>query len=151
MRVMAEASKSMTLHVTDFPSSVSDRNQAGQRILLTERQLRAGEQAPSDLRISLDNIPTEGPAKWIATAIAAATVLLGLFVAFEQQKTRSKKHLPDHDAERARTRLVAEIAELDKARAEGDVGPKAYDRIRAALIDALARLMGPSEPQTGRP
>jgi hypothetical protein len=146
MRVMAEASKGMTLHVADFPTSVSDRNPAGQRILLTERQLRAGEAPPSELRMTLDNIPTEGSAKWIATAIAAATVLLGIFIAFEQEKNRSKRNLPDHEAERARTRLVAEIAELDKARATGDVGPKAYERIHAALIDALAHLMGSAEP-----
>jgi hypothetical protein len=150
MRVMAEASKGMTLHVNDFPSSVSDRNPAGQRILLTERQLRAGEQPSSELRMTLDNIPTEGSAKWIATAIAAATVLLGLFIAFDQEKAKagSMRRVGNQDAERARTRLVAEIAELDKARAAGEVGPKAYDRIRAALIDAIAHLMTSAEPNT---
>jgi hypothetical protein len=143
MRVMAEASKGMTLQVADFPASISDRNQSGQRILLTERQMRAGETPPSQVRISLDNIPTEGSARWIATAIAAATILLGLYLALDPSKTSSKdtKRHDDRDAERARNRLVAEIAELDKARASGEVGPKAYDRIRGALIDALARLM----------
>jgi hypothetical protein len=145
MRVMAEASKSMTLAVRDFPASVSDRNQAGQRILLTERQSRAGEAPPSDLRIALENIPTEGSAKWIATVVAAATVLLGLYLAFEQAKTKpGPTRVADDEAERARARLVTEIAELDRARASGDVGPKAYDRIRAALVDALARLMAPA-------
>jgi hypothetical protein len=143
MRVMAEASKSMTLQVRDFPTSISDRNQTGQRILLTERQFRAGEMPPSDLRITLDNIPTEGAAKWVATSIAAATIVLGIYLALEQEKAKSggKKRVADHDAERARSRLVTEIAELDKAHASGDVGPKAYERIRSALIDALARLM----------
>src|SRR6185436_11814323 len=60
MRVMAEASKGMTLQVAEFPNAVSDRNNAGQRILVTERQLRAGEAPPSNLRVTLDNIPTEG-------------------------------------------------------------------------------------------
>jgi hypothetical protein len=143
MRVMAEASKGMTLQVRDFPSSISDRNQAGQRILLTERQARSGEAPVSDVRIALENIPTEGPAKWIATVIAASTVAFGLYLALEQEKKKSagKKALADQDAERARSRLVTEIAELDKARASGEVGPKAYDRIRGALVDALARLM----------
>jgi hypothetical protein len=143
MRVMAEASKGMTLQVRDFPASISDRNQTGQRILLTERQARAGESPPTDLRVSLENIPTEGAAKWIATVIAACTILVGAYLAFEQEKTKSgdSKRLTEQDAERARSRLVGEIAELDKARAAGEVGPKAYDRIRAALVDALARLM----------
>jgi hypothetical protein len=148
MRVMAEASKGMTLHVTDFPPSVTDRNQSGQRILLTERQLRAGEAPPSRLRMALDNIPIEGPAKWVATAIATATVLFGIYLAFEQEKGKPKaqRRLTDYDADRARARLVAEIAELDKARAAGELGPKAYERIRSVLVDALARLM--ASPQT---
>jgi hypothetical protein len=143
MRVMAEASKGMTLQVQDFPASISDRNQTGQRILLTERQARAGESPPSEVRISLENIPTEGAAKWVATVIAASTILLGLYLAFDKEKTKStgRQRIGDQDAERARSRLVTEIAELDKARAAGEVGPKAYDRIRAALVDALARLM----------
>jgi hypothetical protein len=145
MRVMAEASKTMTLQVADFPSSVTDRNQSGQRILVTERQLRAGETPPSNVRMTLDNIPIEGSARWVTTAIAAATVALGFYLAFEQEKSAGKKKLAGHDAERARHRLVAEIAELDKARASGDLGPKAYERIRTVLVDALARLMGQTE------
>jgi hypothetical protein len=147
MRVMAEASKGMTLQVADFPSAISDRNQTGQRILLTERQIRAGESPPSQLRVTLDNIPTEGSAKWVTTGLATATVLLGIVLALEQTKSKPKgqKQLADEDAERARSRLVTEIAQLDKARAAGDVGPKAYDRIRSVLIDALARLMATPE------
>lgn len=147
LRVMAEASKGMTLHVTDLPEAVSERNQGGQRILLTERQLRAGEQPLSRLRIVLDNIPTEGSAKWVATAIAAATMAFGLYAAFEQEKHRTKteRRTDDQEAERARKRLVTEIAALDQARQAGEVGPKAYDRIRAVLIDALARLMAPGK------
>ena len=148
MRVMAEASKGMTLQVADFPSSISDRNQSGQRILLTERQLRAGEAPPSQLRVTLDNIPTEGPAKWVTTGVAAGTVFFGIYLALSQAKTKSKGAMRpvDQDAERARSRLVAEIALLEKAHAAGEVGPKAYDRIRVVLLDALARLMGTPEP-----
>jgi hypothetical protein len=148
-RVIAEASKSMTLRVADFPSAVSDRNQKGQRVLLTERQLRAGEQPLSQVRIFLDNIPTEGSAKWITVGIATATIAFGLYLAFEQEKekgkSKSKTHLPEQDSERARARLVAEIAALDRASKAGEVGPKAYTRIRAALVDSLARLMGMSD------
>src|SRR6185369_6818801 len=97
----------------------------------------------SDLRITLDNIPTEGAAKWVATSITAVTIVLGIYLALDKEKAKSggKKRLADQDAERARSRLVTEIAELDKTHASGDVGPKAYERIRSALIDALARLM----------
>jgi hypothetical protein len=150
MRVIAEASKEMTLRATDFPSAVPDRNQKGQRVLVTEHQLRQGEQPLTRLHITLDNIPTEGPARWITVVISLFTMAIGLYVAFDQEKrkthqgklaAKSKQPRQNQEAERARARLVAEIAALDKAYAAGEVGPKAYARIREALIDSLARII----------
>ncbi len=143
MRVIAEASKAMTLRVNDFPGATSDRNQKGQRVVVTERQMRPGEQPIAELHMALENIPTEGPAKWITVAIAAATMALGLFVSLEQAKAKSKTTMPlrEEEADQARTRLVAEIAALDRAHEAGEIGPKAYGRIRDVLIDALARIM----------
>ena len=141
MRVIAEAAKGMTLRVNDFPPAQPDRNQQGQRVLLTERQLRSGDKPLSRVRVVLENIPTEGPAKWIAVVASDLTMGIGLFVAFEQEKNKGKKSPHGQDAERARSRLVAEIASLDKAHRAGQLGPKAYNRIREALIDSLARIM----------
>ena len=95
------------------------------------------------VHMALENIPTEGPAKWITVAIAAATMALGLFVSLEQAKAKSKTTMPlrEEEADQARTRLVAEIAALDRAHEAGEIGPKAYGRIRDVLIDALARIM----------
>jgi hypothetical protein len=149
MRVIAEANKDMALRVTDFPASQRDRSQTGQSVLVTQRELKAGDQPMKRARIMLDNIPTEGSTKWVAVGISAITIATGLYVAFEQEKekraqlktAKGKKTREDQDTERARNRLVAEIASLDRAHASGEVGPKAYARIREALIDALARLM----------
>jgi hypothetical protein len=149
MAVITEANKEMALRVSDFPASQRDRSQTGQGVLVTQRELKAGDQPMKRIRIMLDNIPTEGSAKWIAVVISAITMATGLYVAFEQEKekrvqakkTKGKKGREDPDTERARSRLVAEIASLDKAHAAGEVGPKAHARIREALLDALARLM----------
>ena len=149
MAVIAEANKDMALRVSDFPTSQRDKSQTGQGVLVTQRELKAGDQPMKRARIMLDNIPTEGSAKWIAVVISAITMSTGLYVAFEQEKdkraqakkTKGKKGREDPDTERARSRLVAEIASLDTAHAAGEVGPKAYARIREALLDALARLM----------
>jgi hypothetical protein len=101
------------------------------------------------VRVVLENIPTEGSAKWVAVSISALTIALGIYLAVnEEQERRTQlakgkkgKSREDQDAERARHRLVTEIASLDKARAADEIGPKAYARIREALLDALARLM----------
>ena len=58
-------------------------------------------------RIMLDNIPTEGSAKWIAVVISAITMSTGLYVAFEQEKdkraqakkTKCKKGREDPDTD----------------------------------------------------
>ena len=148
MRVIAEASKTMTLRVADFPSAVSDANQRGQRVLLTERQARPGEAPLTRLSVTLDNIPTEGSAKWLTVAITVATIAFGIYVALEQEKAKAKSaasRAADRDSERARHRLVAEIAALDAASRAGEIGPQAYARIRQALIDSLARIMAANE------
>jgi hypothetical protein len=144
MRVIAEASKTMTLKVADFPSSVSDANQRGQRVLLTERQARPGELPLNRVSITLDNIPTEGSARWITVAITAATIGAGIYFALEQEKKKGARdqQLAGHrETEQARARLVAEIAALDAASSAGEIGPQAYARIRQALIDSLAHIL----------
>jgi hypothetical protein len=147
MRVIAEASKTMTLHVADFPNAVSDANQRGQRVLLTERQARPGDSPFNRVSVTLDNIPTEGSARWITVAITAATLAFGLYIAREQEKINvTGTRAGEKDTERARARLVAEIAALDTAARAGEIGPQAHARIRQALIDSLARVMAAGEP-----
>jgi hypothetical protein len=146
MRVIAEASKTMTLHVDDFPTAVSDANQRGQRVLLTERQARPGDSPQSRVAITLDNIPTEGSARWYTVAITFATLACGVYVALDQEKSKQgAQKAGERDTERARARLVAEIAALDAASRAGEIGPQAHTRIRQALIDSLARVMAASE------
>jgi hypothetical protein len=148
MRVIAEASRTMTLHVADFPNAVSDANQRGQRVLLTERQARPGESPLTRIAVTLDNIPTEGSARWITVVVTAATLAFGVYIASEQEKTKVKgSRAGEKDSERARARLVAEIAALDTAAQAGEIGPQAHARIRQALIDSLARVMAGSGPR----
>ncbi|MET0591174.1 MAG: hypothetical protein ABW133_00640 [Polyangiaceae bacterium] len=150
MRVIAEASRTMTLKVDEFPNAESSANQRGQRVLLTERQSRAGESPMKDVAVTLDNIPTEGSARWVTVALTLATIGFGFYFALEQEKEKSKRGTTlagDRDTERARARLVAEIAALDAASSAGEIGPQAHARIRQALIDSLARIMaGAHEP-----
>ena len=39
--------------------------------------------------------------------------------------------------------LVAELADLEQARKDGDVGPRMYERARRELIDAIASTLEP--------
>lgn len=53
--------------------------------------------------------------------------------------------LRDEDSRRdlaeAREALLGELVALERARKSGEVGPKTYARVRASLLDALARIV----------
>jgi hypothetical protein len=147
MRVITEAARGMTLRVADFPNAEADRNQRGQRVLFTERQLRAGQSPMSRLEVTLGNLPGPGPGRWWTASLATCIVALGVYTAVEQQRADKRgkkspgKSALEEDAARARTRLVEEIAALERAHESGQIGPNAYARLRQMLIDAVARLL----------
>lgn len=141
-RVLAPASQQMKLAVDGFPSADPMMDPQGQRVLQTERVISQSEAPIRKLHISISNLPTEGPAKIVVTALAAVLVLgvIGWAVRLqgERQKGPSKKE--------ARSRLLEELEELERAKESGEVGPKTYERARRELIDALARTLADKQP-----
>ncbi len=73
LRVIALAAPSMQLDVDGFERPRVDATQDGQRVLVTRRLLQRGEPELTNAAITLSGIPTPGPGRWIAIAIAAAT------------------------------------------------------------------------------
>lgn len=141
MRVIAEATPGMSLEVAGFPAARPERMSEGQRVLVTERQLRPGEAAVDRMSLTLRNLPGPGPGRWWAAAMAALAAAAGVLAVARARRTGPDAAAVREDAERARDRLVAELATLERLRASGEVGPKSYERIRAALLDALARAL----------
>ncbi len=139
-RVIAEAARDMVLEVPGFPAAALQQNGRGQRVLITERQMKPGE-AASDLRITLDHLPGPGPGRWIASGISVALVLGGLFIARGKTGRRIAAAENETELERARERLLDELARLERAHTAGEVGPKTYERARRLLLDSLARVL----------
>jgi hypothetical protein len=140
-RVIAPAAKYMELEVDGFPPAKSTRDGKGQRALVTERQIGREDPAMGTIRMQIRGLPTEGPAKYFATLVAAGGVGLGLF--FGTRKHRKR----DLNGERAR--VLAELEALERAHASGDVGPKTYQRERRELVDDLARTFA-AEPKPSK-
>ncbi len=133
-RVMAAAGRETTLEVTGFPEAQKRSDRQGQRILVTEKQVQRS--APlTVVHVMLRGLMVPGPARVIATCLAGLGVLLGLFLG-AGPKVRSKGAVRSERAE-----LLAEIEELERAHVRGDVGPKAYARIRGELVDAIAQTL----------
>jgi hypothetical protein len=137
-RVIAPASKDMHLEVPGFPPPQSTSDGMGQRALLTEKQVARDEKALSSVAIVLSGLPTEGPAKIIATLIACAGILAG--VVFGSKSASRKDRAPERD------RLLAELSDLERAKKAGDIGPKTYESARRDLIDALSRTFAEDAP-----
>jgi hypothetical protein len=141
VRVMMPAASSIRLAPAGFPPAEVRHDGQGQSFLVTERRLRPDESALESIRVGLHDLPTAGPGRLVATVLAGCCVALGLVLASRPRQPRGTG-LPGSQQEREA--ILADLADLEKAHADGDVGPQTYERARKALIDTLARtLLGP--------
>jgi len=140
-RVMLAATSDIKLSVDSFPTAELRRNDEGQSFLVTERRLRPDEPHLDTLSVGIHDLPTPGPGRVVAALLAVGAIVTGLFIAFRRSGDGSGPAAPskrDHKA------ILEELADLERARATGDVGPKTYERAYRALIDALARTLAES-------
>jgi hypothetical protein len=141
MRVIAEASKSMTLEVAGFPQAQRTQNRDGKKILLTEKQGSRVDGGLRTLEITLGGLPTPSSSRWVALGLAGVTVAGAVVHALRRRDDRELDDDSQRELLEARNALLDEFVELERARKRGDIGPKTYDRVRTALLDALARIV----------
>lgn len=142
MRVIAEASKTMGLSVGGFPPAQKTQNREGKHVLVTEHQVSRADGGVKSVEMTLTGLPTPGNGRWIAVALGIFS-LVGGFAYLLQ--TRGERDLDDdarEDLVEAREALLGEIVLLEKMHKKGEIGPKTYARLRAELLDALARIVG---------
>ena len=139
-RALAAASQQMRLVVSGFPEAQARMDSNGERILVTERQMRPNDPPLTKLHVELRDLPTPGPGEVSSRrSLAGLGVLAGVGYAFACRGGASR---PRAGAKEVRARLLADMEELERAYAAGDVGPKTYERARRELIDAIARTLG---------
>ncbi|MBX3185927.1 MAG: carboxypeptidase regulatory-like domain-containing protein [Labilithrix sp.] len=130
-RIIAPAAKGMTLEVDGFAPPQPSTDGTGQRALITERQMRREEAPVKELKIAIRGLPTEGPGKVLATFLAFAGVLTGVFL--------GSRKPPPRDTKSERQQLFVALEALELAFREKSVGPKTYERARREIIDDIAR------------
>jgi hypothetical protein len=142
MRVMAHASQSMGLAAEGFPPAQRQTDSQGQRILLTERQLRRDEAPLASVHVTLHDLPVPGPGRIIATCLAGLGILLGFGFA---HGARSSSGAPQTTGRgtTSRSDLLLHLEDLERARLADEIGPKTYERLRRQLIDAIALTLAP--------
>jgi hypothetical protein len=142
MRVMAGGMRGVQLLVQDFPEAQAKTDAQGARLLITEKQ--AGRGTPIDaVHVKIEGLPSAGSGNIIATCLAGSGVALGLGLGFIWTPTpRRTKRLRGK-----RSRLLAELLELEEAKARGDIGPVTYEKTRRHLVDLVAQTIDEADDE----
>jgi hypothetical protein len=140
MRVMAESSRSMALKVASFPDP-QKVSREGKRLLVTERQFARSESGAQMVEITLTGLPVQGPGRWIAVLLAIVAGVSGIVYVVRHRDEGEIDDDTRTDLIEAREALLSEMVALERAHASGEIGPKTYARVRASLLDALARIV----------
>jgi len=143
-RVRTAVKRGMDMTVDGFPPATGETSGSGVKLLSTLRQ-----GTPQDplrkLNIHVRGIPTPGNDRWLVTAVALAAAAVGFYFS---RREAPKADRTESSAARKKFRqgLLAELIELERAHRAGEVGPKAYARERAKLVDAIADTLDPERP-----
>jgi hypothetical protein len=144
-RVIAEASKTMSLAVEGAAPPRRTKNRDGRSVLVTERAATQGDRGIPTLSVTMRGLPTKSPARWVTLLVGAGMVAFGLSALLGRRKAKEIPEDAREDLLEAREALLLEIVALERARRRGDVGPKSYERVRAAMLDALANVVSELE------
>ena len=144
-QVISDYVDGMTLEVEGF--QVARVHEGADRRFLVAGLMRRPGDAPVDpLRIHIRGIPGGGPLPYLASAIAAIFVFLGVWLLFrplDQSKSLAKVR-DDRQGE-----LLEEIASLESQRKSEAIGPSYYEHRRRELTDELAIVLRMQSEATG--
>jgi hypothetical protein len=97
------------------------------------------------LTIHVRGIPTAGNERWLVTGLALGAAAIGFYFS-RREPPKADRSESAAARKRARKTMLAELVELERAHRAGEVGPKAYARERAKLVDAIADTLDPEPP-----
>lgn len=146
-RVIAAAAPRMRLVVDGFPDAVARTDNQGQHVLITERH-STGDDAIGSVHLALTDIPSQGPVAKYVTFGSAALVLVSIGLA--ALRKRDGVSIDTSNPKTARSKLMAELEDLERAKIDGDVGPKTYERARREIISGIARTLRGAGGPKGR-
>ncbi len=144
-QVVSDYVDGMTLEVEGF--QVARVHEGGDRRYLVAALMRRPGDAPVDpLMIHIRGIPGGGPLPYLAAAIAAIFVFLGIWLLFRpMDQTKILARVRDD----RRAGLLDEIASLEGQRKSEAIGPSYYEHRRRELTDELSIVLRMQSEATG--
>ena len=144
-QVISDYVDGMTLEVEGF--QVARVHEGGDRRFLVAGLMRRPGDPPIDpLKIHIRGIPGGGPWPYLASAIAAIFVFLGI-VLVSRPLDQTAAFARVRDGRRAE--LLDEIASLENQRKADAIGPHYYEQRRRELTDELAIVLRMQREATG--
>ncbi len=137
-RVLVEETPGMELSVAGFGATESTAGPDGKQVLFAQKIMRTGEEQLGSIRVELGGLPTIGPGRWFALALAACIGLGGLVLALLRLDPKTASSEAQKDA--ARQVLLDEMKLLETARKTDKIGPRTYEQTKKEILLALARL-----------
>lgn len=138
LRILAEKTPDMVLDVPGFEAAQPTSAPDGKEVLITGRTMQPGQSEMQSVTIELSGLPTVGPGRWFAVALATLLGGGGLAAAARRQRHDGKKEL--EQVERARRVLLEEMRLVDRAHREKAIGPRTYEQTKREILLSLARL-----------
>lgn len=139
-----EASQKMDVKLAGFPKVERKSDASGKSFLVTKKQITPEEYMSqrflTPTALTLTGLPSRPWASYLAAGIAFVAAVSGAIYLAVRRKAGLSEEAKEDLAE-ARETLLAEFELLERARARGEIGPKTYEKIREAMLDALAGIM----------
>jgi hypothetical protein len=140
-RVLAVASRTMSLGVVGFPQATRTRSDQGDPVLVTELAATAAGTEPTRLDITIAGLPTGGGGRTVALLLAIGAFGLGLLVALRRRgRPPNDAQAIQDDLRVASNLLLDELVALEAAHDQQQIPDPAWKLERASLLDAAARL-----------
>ncbi|HEX7481000.1 MAG TPA: carboxypeptidase-like regulatory domain-containing protein [Polyangiales bacterium] len=137
-RVLADAAPGLSLEVDGMPTAEVQEDE-GRRFLVTELARAQGQEPLRSVHMHLRGIPGPGPLRFIATALGALVIGLGLVIALRAPK-RTREQVLAQLAEQKQA-LLSRAKQLEREHSGGEIGPEYYAQALAQLEDELAALL----------
>lgn len=138
LRVLAEQTSDMVLDVPGFEAPQSTEGPDGKQVLITGRTMEPGQTEMKSVTIELSGLPTVGPGRWFAVALAS--LLGGGGLAAATRRRKRDRQGEQEQLERARRILLEEMHIVELAHREEAIGPRTYEQTKREILLSLARL-----------
>jgi hypothetical protein len=136
LQVATLARPGLELQVEGFPNAGVSQSSGRQPMLVTGKSFTRSAGPPEAIHVEVAGLPVVGPGRW-AASLGAAMLALGAVLAALRKRSAATG---DDSRAAARACIVDELAALERAHRNGQVGKETFADTREILLSAFVRI-----------